>query len=154
MAWINHILFGFQGRINRVTWLGFFVALAVGEALLGAALHRMTGIPAAAAGAPPEEFFNDRAVFVAELIFFWPSVAVDVKRWHDIGRSGWLTLIAYVPAFALFLAGELKGAGLIPQTPLPAPVMSTLGLVFLVYFVLLAARRGACGANRFGEAAS
>ncbi len=81
----------------------------------------------------------------------WPSLAIDVKRWHDIGRTGWLTLIAYGPAFGMFLVEELKRAGAIPATPLPAPLLSLMGLVFLVYMILLGARRGAAGDNRFGE---
>ena len=82
----------------------------------------MLGMQAPAAGGNSlEAYFDDRAAFVAGLIFLWPSVAVDVKRWHDIGRSGWFTLIVYAPVFAMYLLEELKHAGVIPATPLPGP---------------------------------
>ncbi|ANE44004.1 DUF805 domain-containing protein [Deinococcus puniceus] len=31
------------------------------------------------------------------LIFFVPSLAVDIRRLHDIGRSGWWYLIIFIP---------------------------------------------------------
>ena len=154
MEWISWVLFRFDGRIDRITWLGFFVALAAAESITGSLLREMSAMPIPTGAIPPEDFFSDRAALVAELIFLWPSLAVDVKRWHDIGKSGWLTLGAYGPVFAMYLLEELKNAGVIPAVPLPGLLMSTLGLIFLVYLVLLAAGRGVSGTNRFGEAAS
>ena len=152
---ILHDLFAFSGRIDRITWLVFFLALAAAESFSGALLRDMLGIQApAAGGASLEDYFNDRAGFVAGLIFLWPSLAVDVKRWHDIGKSGWLTLIAYGPVFAMYLLEELKNAGLIPATPLPGPLLSMMGLAFLVYIILLGAGKGSAAANRFGPASS
>ncbi len=113
----------------------------------------MPGMPAAEAGSNSlEAFFDDRAGLAAGLIFLWPSLAVDVKRWHDIGKSGWLTVIAYGPAFALYLLEELKNAGIVPDTPVPGPLLSLMGLIFLVYIILLGARKGAAATNRFGSA--
>jgi uncharacterized membrane protein YhaH (DUF805 family) len=153
MERILHDLFTFSGRINRITWLAFFLALAAAESLSGALLRDMLGIDAPAAGGTSlEDYFNDRAGFVAGLIFLWPALAVDVKRWHDIGRSGWLALIAYGPVFAMYLLEELKNAGFIPATPLPGPLLSMMGLAFLVYIILLGARKGPAAANRFGPA--
>jgi uncharacterized membrane protein YhaH (DUF805 family) len=154
MEWISWVLFRFDGRISRITWLYFFAGLATAEALTGMLLREMAGMPAAAAAGSPEEFWGDRAALVAELMFLWPSLAADVKRWHDLGKSGWLTLAAYGPVACMYMLEGLKDAGVIPFAPLPGPAVSTLGLIFLVYFVLLAAGKGAHGANRFGEAAS
>ena len=66
---------------------------------MGGLLDEMSGMPAPAAGGPLEVYFSDRAGLMAGLIFLWPALAVDVKRWHDIGRSGWFTLIFYGPAW-------------------------------------------------------
>ncbi len=151
MERILNILFAFSGRIDRITWLVFFLALAAAESAAGTLLRDMLGTGAPAGGNPFEAYFDDRAGLVAALIFLWPSLAVDVKRWHDIGRSGWLTLVVYGPAFAMFVVEELKGAGVLPATPLPGPLLSLMGLVFLVYIILLGARKGAAAANRFGE---
>ena len=155
MERILHGLFAFSGRIDRITWLVYFLALAAAESFSGTLLRDMLDMQApAAGGASLEDYFNDRAGFVAGLIFLWPSLAVDIKRWHDIGKSGWLTLIAYGPAFAMYLLEELKNAGLIAATPLPGPLLAMMGLVFLVYIILLGARKGSAAANRFGPASS
>ena len=113
----------------------------------------MYGIPAPAGTVSAAEvYFDDPAAFLAGLIFLWPSLAVDVKRWHDIGRSGWFTLIVYGPVLAVYAVEELKAADALPDTPLPGALISVMGLVFLVYIILLAARKGSRGANRFGPA--
>ena len=31
------------------------------------------------------------------LALLWPSIATQVKRWHDRGKSGWWCLINFVP---------------------------------------------------------
>ena len=155
MERILHDLFAFSGRIDRITWLVFFLALAAAESFSGTLLRDMLGVKIVEVGGNPlEAFFDDRAGFVAGLIFLWPSLAVDIKRWHDIGKSGWLTLIAYGPVFAMYLLEELKNAGLIPATPLPGPLLAMMGLVFLVYIILLGAGKGSAAANRFGPASS
>ncbi|MGO9487004.1 MAG: DUF805 domain-containing protein [Rhodomicrobium sp.] len=153
MERISYVLFAFDGRINRIAWLICFAALAIAESVLGAFLREMYGIQApAGTGSAAEVYFGDPAAFLAGLIFLWPSLAVDVKRWHDIGRSGWLTLIAYGPVLAVYLVEKLKAADAIADTPLPPTLISLIGLVFLVYIILLAARRGSPSANRFGPA--
>jgi uncharacterized membrane protein YhaH (DUF805 family) len=146
-------LLAFNGRINRVTWLVFFLALAAAESGAASLLTGMLGGNAPVAGSSPlEAYFADRAWFAAGLIFLWPSLAIDVKRWHDIGRSGWFTLIAYAPSFAMFLVEELKRAEAIPAAPLPRALLSAMAFVFLIYIMLLGARKGRPAANRFGEA--
>jgi uncharacterized membrane protein YhaH (DUF805 family) len=154
MDWISWVLFSFKGRIGRLAWLGFFAGLALAEAATGTFLHAMEGSAAPTGAAPLEEFFGDRAALVAELIFLWPSLATDVKRWHDLGKSGWLALMAYGPVFAMYLAVALKNAGILPALPLPGVLGTLLGLIFLVYLVLLGAGRSTSGTNRFGETAT
>lgn len=36
------------------------------------------------------------------LILFIPSLAVLVRRLHDIGKSGWMLLIAFIPLIGAF----------------------------------------------------
>uniref|UniRef100_UPI00261C09FD DUF805 domain-containing protein n=1 Tax=uncultured Pseudoalteromonas sp. TaxID=114053 RepID=UPI00261C09FD len=47
------------------------------------------------------------------ILFQWPLMASQVKRWHDIGKSGWNCLIWFVPfvglIMTLFEAGLSKG---------------------------------------------
>jgi uncharacterized membrane protein YhaH (DUF805 family) len=153
MEWISYISFALNGRINRVTWLAFFAVLAIAESVSGAVLRDLWSMPSQAGGSvSPEAYFQDRAGFLAGLIFLWPSVAVDVKRWHDIGKSGWLTLAVYGPVLTIYSAEELKSAGVLPAAPLPGALISLIGLGFLVYIILLAAKKGSPAANRFGPA--
>jgi uncharacterized membrane protein YhaH (DUF805 family) len=155
MERILYTLFAFSGRIDRITWVLFFLALTAAESFAGTALRGMLGVKIVEVGGNPlEAFFDGRAELVAGLIFLWPSLAIDVKRWHDIGTSGWLTVIAYGPVAAMYLLAELKGAGIVPATPLPGPLFAMMGLAFLVYIILLGARKGSAAANRFGPACS
>lgn len=41
--------------------------------------------------------------FLAALALFVPSLAVGVRRLHDIGKSGWLYLLAFVPLVNIIL---------------------------------------------------
>ena len=59
---------------------------------------------------------------VGSLALLLPSLAVSVRRLHDVGKSGWWMLIALVP---------LIGA-----------------IVLLIFFV----KKGEAGENRFGPA--
>ena len=151
MERISYILFDLNGRINRATWLGFFAALAVAESLAGLLLRKMFDIPAPleSGGLSASAYFEDKATLFAGLIFLWPSVAVDVKRWHDMGRSGWLTAIVYGPILAVY-AMEASGAGKTISAPFASGLLSLIGLVFLIYLIVLAARKGSPAANRFG----
>lgn len=41
--------------------------------------------------------------FIASLVLFIPSLAVEVRRLHDIGKSGWYVLIRLVPPVGIVL---------------------------------------------------
>ena len=41
--------------------------------------------------------------FVYSLVVFLPSLAVTVRRLHDIGKSGWLYLIVFIPCVGPFI---------------------------------------------------
>jgi uncharacterized membrane protein YhaH (DUF805 family) len=146
-----YILLNFNGRINRLTWLVFFVATKVVEycceVLFRDAFHISSPI-GRGQGLLPAEMIGDSASLLAGLIFLWPSLALDVKRWHDMGRSGYYTLIVYAPVLCLY-AAPLTGLADLPEQQ-ASRLASVLALIFLVYFILLAARKGASGANRFG----
>lgn len=40
---------------------------------------------------------------ILTLAFFLPSLAVGIRRLHDTGRSGWWTLIAFVPLIGIIV---------------------------------------------------
>lgn len=55
--------------------------------------------------------------FVTALVFLWPSIAVSVRRFHDVGMSGWWVLwfplltipIVFIAALVLSLGGIADG---------------------------------------------
>ncbi len=117
MDW-KHLLFSFEGRVGRGPYWGLFVASLVLFGVLGGAsvMSMFNGTdPAAAAGG------MSTAMTVAALLFLWPALAIQAKRWHDVDKSAWWILINLVPVVG--------------------------GLVALVFNGIVA---GTPGANRFG----
>lgn len=142
----------FNGRIGRLTWLGFAVLISMLEYAAEALLRRAFHWPAPArTGEALSSYLGDEISLLASLIFLWPSLAVDVKRWHDQGKSGWFVLVVYGPTLALF-AFALSGAGVAfsQSNQRVAAFLYAFGLVALVYFILLAARKGDEETNRYG----
>jgi uncharacterized membrane protein YhaH (DUF805 family) len=65
--------------------------------------------------------------------------------------SGWCVLLVYVPA-VIFHALEFQGFGGMIDHPdqRVAAFLYLFGLAVLVYFIILAARKGMAGPNRYG----
>ncbi len=147
-----YVFLSFDGRIKRRTWLVFFLAIIAAEYFCETFLRDVLHISGQIGNAitPASENYFDRASTLASLIFLWPSLAVDVKRWHDLGKSGWYTLIVYGPVLMIYLFQMTEAIGGLSDRAASA-VLSVLALVFLVYLILLAARKGNRGANRFGS---
>jgi len=66
---------------------------------------------------------------VIGLALIWPNVAITVKRLHDMGKSGWLTLIPYagviIGSFVMFAGGA--GAFLAAAATGDASALATAG---------------------------
>jgi len=86
------ILFSLEGRINR---LQFWVALAV-IVVVSAALF-VTGRQLSASGTQVGKIGAFVALGLLMLFVGWTVVAVSIKRWHDMGLSGLMTLLWLVP---------------------------------------------------------
>lgn len=120
MNWKN-LLFSFEGRVGRGPYWGLFLVSVV---LFGGltAMSVMSALnaadPAAAGGGA-----LSAVTMIAGLLFLWPALAIQAKRWHDVDKSAWWILIALVPAVG--------------------------GLIALVFNGFIA---GTPGANRFGPA--
>jgi uncharacterized membrane protein YhaH (DUF805 family) len=154
MQRVFYVLLSFNGRIKRRTWLFFFFVIVAVEYCCERIFRDLLHISGAAGGGQglfPPEYIGDRASLLAGLIFLWPSLALDVKRWHDIGRSGYYALIFNGPVLAIY-AAALTGTADVFE-PQASRLMSVLALIFLVYFVILAARKGTSGSNPYGPAA-
>ena len=101
------------------------------------------------------------------LALIWPNLAITVKRLHDMGRTGWLALVPFVVAIAMFIVGIIffgLGAALGGgsdgdfDNPVAAfamfgpaigafAVAALIGFVFLLWIGLTDSQPGA---NRFG----
>ena len=101
---LSQTYFSFDGRIGRQTfWLKGVLLLSVIALVLVIVSE-----------------FVDRAVgaggvlfLILVLLILWPSLAVQVKRWHDRGKSGWWVLIGLIPLiggiWVLIECGFLEG---------------------------------------------
>lgn len=89
---MKELLFSFEGRINRLPYWLFNIALIV---VLGitAAIDMSIGDP-------------EPGILSIGLMLFswWPSLAIQVKRWHDRDKSGWWVLISLIPVIGAIWA--------------------------------------------------
>ncbi|MGZ3297789.1 MAG: DUF805 domain-containing protein [Asticcacaulis sp.] len=104
-------LFGFQGRVRRLHFWLFYLALSVVFGGLmwqfghWTVMHNGTMM---SGGDWPESDWHSRmgGIYVVthnpfiglfSLAAFWMKIAVTVKRWHDRDKSGWMYLILLIP---------------------------------------------------------
>jgi serine/threonine protein kinase len=99
-------LFSLEGRINRLRyWLNGLIPIAimmVGVVILGATTREDTGTNP----------IGGIIMLVAVIIAIWISVAINVKRWHDLDHSGWWTIAGFIPyvnVIVLIILGFVKG---------------------------------------------
>lgn len=129
-AW-RHLLFGFDGRINRARfWLGQLV-LSVFDLLY----YLLKLIPPIA---------NIAAIFIGIPIIV-SVVALLVKRFHDLGRSGYWVLVF---ALANGASSALEIAA--PTDTAALAAILTSAAVFISFVAWLGGIRGTIGANQYG----
>ncbi len=106
---LKELLFTYEGRVNRAKWwavhIGISVAIFVfiGIVLILLSISDVLGVIG----------------WIAFVIFtigtLVTEVFVNIKRWHDRGKSGWWVLIAFVPLiggiWVLIECGFLIGDG-------------------------------------------
>ena len=126
-------ILSFQGRINRVQFLVVSLILAMATialfaALVGLALLAHGVVTHSAGDTTVAQFTQDLqqhhsahysassvsagvapagvlvlAFVVLGLLLTWIGFAAQVKRFHDMGQSGWLVLINLVPGAGFFV---------------------------------------------------
>ncbi len=79
-------LFSLNGRINRKSYWIFNGIVFLGGIVLGSFTEISPDI---------ESITKPQLMFM--LWVFWPSIAVQVKRWHDLNKSGLWILINFIP---------------------------------------------------------
>ena len=108
MDWKNLYL-SLDGRTNRKPFWLAILALAVVTWILEFILFAAFGVslipnmdpnadPAAAAAAASAMMGKMMVPLgILTLLLLWPSICLYAKRWHDRDKSGWWSLIVFVP---------------------------------------------------------
>lgn len=98
----------FSGRAPRSEFWWFYLFIILVDIVLGFFIgsETLVAITDGDFAAVSVALANNRAVMlqgVVHLLLFLPSLAVAVRRLHDVGRSGWWLLLLVVPFGFLFL---------------------------------------------------
>lgn len=179
---VGEILLSLRGRLNRRPyWIASLIFLALIVLVsIGAVIVSAQMIQAAFESGGSIEASTRLTTFVvlgAGLLLAYPSIALMVKRFHDLGKSGGWALLLIVPALGK-MATDLLG---LTGQPIPLtaygfdgsesfleawkegmrvefairPAETLVGLYLFVvtvwFFVWLGFFRGTRGPNRFGE---
>ena len=96
----RHFLFSFKGRISRLEWWEFAIPYVVFLALLYWAESSF-----AASG--PRKTYVAIAIFVVYAVALYMWLAVNVKRCHDRGHSGWFVLLSLIPLVNIWYVVEV-----------------------------------------------
>ncbi len=111
-ATIGSLLFSFKGRIGRGTfWAIFIIHILIMLLLMIAFVN-----------APEERDTQDWLVRLGQYLLAtfaaiylpiatWIAFATFAKRWHDVGMSGWMTLLQFIPVANI---GAFLGLGMTP----------------------------------------
>ncbi len=106
MDW-NHMFTSFDGRISRAKFWAGYVVLWITAAISVGIISTLLGDDTSTTMAFSVMYL------VAIAILFLAGLAIQVKRWHDRGKSGWWVLIALVPIigalWAIIETGFLQG---------------------------------------------
>lgn len=105
MNWKN-LLFSFEGRVGRAPyWMLFIVMLVVFGGLTALSVMATLNAqdPSSASG------MASLPMMIALLLFIWPALAIQAKRWHDVDKSAWWILIGLVPAVGGLIALVFNG---------------------------------------------
>ena len=95
--------FSFDGRIGRQTFWMTWITLGFISAVIGVVIGAIENSSRPIAAIP----------LLLLPIVIWLGIAMQVKRWHDRNKSGWMVLINFIPVLGLLWAfvelGFLQG---------------------------------------------
>jgi putative OPT family oligopeptide transporter len=96
IARLSDLLFSFEGRTTRAQWWGYYIPYVLLPLLL-LQMGLIVGGRSAGFG----------LLFAYPLVTLFPTLAVNIKRCHDRGRSGWFMLITLVPVVGFWYLVEM-----------------------------------------------
>lgn len=77
-------------------WYLFTILASIAVSLLGVILDKLTGI----------EFLSTILTWGLSILILIPNICVQIRRYHDINRSGWWIFCPIVNMVFLFFAGD------------------------------------------------
>ena len=120
-TYLDFLFLSYRGRIGRgAMWLGTFVIVLaeLGAVAFMLKLSHGTLGDLHALQADPRSMMNEIMlhvvwpVLIVSVLFLYPTYALYTKRWHDRNKSGWWSLIGFVPLIGgLWLLIELGFLG-------------------------------------------
>jgi uncharacterized membrane protein YhaH (DUF805 family) len=103
LGYLDFLFLSYSGRIGRLTyWVSTFVLGGLQLAAIWALLQASQGTIVELKN-DPEVLGREMVmhvllpVLIVAALFLYPTYALTTKRWHDRGKSGWWSLIAFVP---------------------------------------------------------
>lgn len=153
MGWLSNMYLSAEGRIGRQDWwiawaLLLAVEIAVNHVLSGAMNNDQVFIDGTWGNL--KDILADTSGWIVALVFLWPNIAMNAKRFHDLDMSGWWWLLFVAP----FLIGT--GISISPYggdaEPSPAAGWTQLlsGITAMATLIILGFLRGTPGPNRYG----
>jgi uncharacterized membrane protein YhaH (DUF805 family) len=150
-------LFSPYGRTTRL-WFWVFVVIYIASSFGSIEFDRMAGLYNAELGI-------GLFATIVGLFFVWPSIAVPVRRFHDLGMTGWwvlwFALISTAAAIGAIIIGVFAGLEIEALTAVDEiatlqdmPVILWVAMIafaipYIVQIVLLGFLRGEQKENRF-----
>jgi uncharacterized membrane protein YhaH (DUF805 family) len=108
---LDGALFSFQGRILRSSFWSVVIPIFLTNSVLGissAAISLAVREPGFTPAMPNAVAMIVLAgVGVLIVLESWIVLATYAKRWHDIGHSGWMSMLLLIPLAGLFVFGYL-----------------------------------------------
>lgn len=153
---LSHILFSFEGRINRAKWWLAVLILAVAAIALTFLGYAVLGLNWMTAAMTTS---GTMVSIVITALIAYPATAAMLKRLNDRDRPSWMVGVFWAPT-VLTLVGQLLGLTMTVQdvggVPVPAPTMlgwllniASLGIGIWA-LIELGILRGTEGPNRHG----
>jgi len=116
-GYLDFLFLSYSGRIGRATfWLSLLVLTLIEWGVIWLLIMATHDVWATITenGPLPQDFVMRVIVpmMIVITLFFYPGYAIYTKRWHDRDKSGWWSLIGFVPIIGgLWLTIELGFLG-------------------------------------------
>jgi len=140
MSSLKFTFFSCKGRIDRGTWWIAFVLIHLGIAGFNYVLSKLMNDDAPFLdGTWPNlvRLLGDRSGWITAIVFLFPQAAINTKRFHDRGLSGWWWLMFLIPFLVATAISISPLGGVDYPSPLAGWAQLICGLTALWTFITL-----------------